>query len=69
LTVEAQVALVRFTLEIDARKAASNTSASPTGVWYRNRHRVGIRSAHRLVRLAKRIAACRNRPAVRAGDG
>jgi hypothetical protein len=57
LTVEAQAALVRFTVEIDARKAASKASASSTGVWYRNRHRVGIRSAHRLVRLAKRIEA------------
>jgi hypothetical protein len=65
LTVEAQAALVRFTVEIDARKAASRVGASSTSVWWRNRHRVGIRSAHRLVRLARRIEAA---PAV-VGEG
>jgi hypothetical protein len=65
LTVQAQAALVRFTVEIDARKAASKASASSTSVWFRDRHRVGIRSAYRLVRLAKRIEAA---PAV-VGDG
>jgi hypothetical protein len=65
LMVEAQAAMLRFLREIDARKAASAVAASSTAVWYRNRHRVGIRSAHRLVQLAKRVAAA---PQV-VGDG
>jgi hypothetical protein len=57
--------LVRFVREIDVRRTASRFSASSASVWLRSRHRVSIRSAHKLVRLAKRIDAA---PAV-VGDG
>jgi hypothetical protein len=48
LVTEAQAALVRFVREIEVRKTAAAHSASSAAVWYRNRHRVAIRSTHRL---------------------
>jgi hypothetical protein len=65
LAVEVDAALVRFVRELDARRAASRYGASSVAVWLRNRHLVSIRSAHKLVRLAKRIDAA---PSV-VGDG
>ena len=57
LVVEAQATLVRFVREIDVRRTAARHGASSAAVWLRNRHLVSIRSAHQLVRLAKRIDA------------
>jgi hypothetical protein len=57
LRVEAEAVSGRLLREIDVRKTASAVGASSAAVWYRNRHLVSIRSAHRLVRLAKRIDA------------
>jgi hypothetical protein len=57
LRVEAEAVSLRLLREIDVRKTASNFSASSASVWYRNRHLVSIRTAHKLVRLAKRIDA------------
>ena len=57
LVVEAQAVLLRLLQQVDVRKTASAVSASSAGVWYRNRHRVAIRSAHRLVRIANRVEA------------
>jgi hypothetical protein len=65
LVVEAQAALVGFVREVDARGTAAVFGASSAAVWLRNRHRISIRSAHRLVRLARRIDAA---PAV-VGEG
>jgi hypothetical protein len=65
LAVEAQATLVRFVREIDARRMAVKHSAASAAVWLRNRYLVSIRSAHQLVRLAKRIDAA---PSV-VGDG
>jgi hypothetical protein len=55
--VEAGAVSVRLLREIDARKTGSRYSASSAAAWYRNRHRISIRNAHGLVRLAKRIEA------------
>jgi len=57
LLVEAQAVVLRYARQVDLLRAASRQSASSTAVWYRNRHRVAIRSAHQLVRIAKRVAA------------
>jgi hypothetical protein len=57
LAVEVQATLVRFVREIDVRRTAAEHSATSAAVWLRNRHLVSIRSAHKLVRLAKRIDA------------
>jgi hypothetical protein len=57
LRVEVDALMLRLLRQIDVEKTASAVSASSTGVWYRNRHRVGIGGAHRLVRVAKRVAA------------
>jgi hypothetical protein len=57
LVVEAQALLLRLLRQVDVEKTASAVSASSAGVWYRNRHRVAIGSAHRFVRIAKRVAA------------
>jgi hypothetical protein len=57
LVVEAQSLLLRLLRQVDVQKRASAASASSAAVWYRNRHRVGIGGAHRLVRIAKRVAA------------
>jgi hypothetical protein len=56
--------VLRYARRLDLLRAASKHSASSTAVWYRNRHRVGIRSTHRLVRIAKRVEAA---PAVVGG--
>jgi hypothetical protein len=55
--VEAEALTLRLLRQLDLRKAASAVSASSAAVWYRNRHRVAIRSTHRWVRVAKRIDA------------
>jgi hypothetical protein len=65
MAVEVQATLVRFVREIDVRRMAAGHSATSASAWLRNRHLVSIRSAHKLVRLAKRIDAA---PAV-VGDG
>jgi hypothetical protein len=57
LRLEVEAVTLRLLREIDLRKTASVVSASSAAVWYRDRHRVAIRSAHRLVRLAKRVEA------------
>jgi hypothetical protein len=57
LVVEAQALLLRLLRQVDVEKTASAVSASAAAVWYRNRHRVGIGGAHRIVRVAKRVAA------------
>jgi len=57
LRSEAEALLLRLLRQIDVQKSASAVSASSAGVWYRNWHRIGIRSAHRLVRIAKRVEA------------
>jgi hypothetical protein len=57
LRVEIDALILRLLRQIDVEKTASAVSASSAAVWYRNRHRVGIGGAHRLVRVAKRVAA------------
>jgi len=57
LLVEAQAVVLRYARQVEMLRAASKDSASSVAVWYRDRHRVGIRSAHRLARVAKRVAA------------
>jgi hypothetical protein len=57
LVVEAQALLLRLLRQVDVEKTASAVSASSAAVWYRNRHRVAIGGAYRLVRVAKRVAA------------
>ena len=57
LLVEAQAVLLRYARQVDVLRAASKDSACSAAVWYRGRHRIGIRSAHRLVRIAKRVEA------------
>jgi hypothetical protein len=57
LLVEAQAVVLRYARQLDLVRAARMLGASSTAVWYRNRHRVAVRSAHRLVRIAKRVAA------------
>jgi hypothetical protein len=41
--------LLRLVRQVDVQKRASAVSASSAAVWYRNRHRVGIGGAHRLL--------------------
>jgi len=57
LRVEAEALMLRLLRQIDVQRRASVVSASSASVWYRDRHRVAIRSAHRLVRIAKRVEA------------
>src|SRR5918997_666066 len=57
LAVELDAVLLRFAREVDARGIAKDEGASSTAVWIRNRHRVAIRSAHRLVRIAAEVDA------------
>jgi hypothetical protein len=55
--VQAQAVFLRYLRQADLLRCASKESASSTAVWLRNRHRGSVRSAHRLVRLAKRVDA------------
>jgi hypothetical protein len=57
LRIEADAVSLRLLREFDARNAAAAAGASSAAVWCRNRHLVSIRSAHRLIRLAKRVDA------------
>jgi len=57
LLVEANAVLLRFAREVDARGIAKGEGASSTAVWLRNRHRMSIRSAHRLVKFAGEVDA------------
>ena len=57
LRCEADAILLRMVRQIDREKAADAVAATSTAVWYRNRHRVSIRTAHRWLRVAKRVAA------------
>jgi Domain of unknown function (DUF222) len=52
LVVEANAVLVRLVREIDARAVANRAGAANTAVWIRDRHRVSVRAAHRLVKTA-----------------
>jgi hypothetical protein len=55
LAVELDAVRLGLIREIDVRGVAKGEGASSTAVWIRNRHRVGIRSAHRLVTLAAEL--------------
>jgi hypothetical protein len=55
--MEAQAVFLRYARQVDLLRCASKASASSTAVWMRDRHRVSIGSAHRWVRLAKRVDA------------
>jgi hypothetical protein len=55
LAVELNAVLLRLVREIDARGIAKSAGASSTAVWIRNRYRVSIRYAHRLVRTAAEV--------------
>ena len=58
--VQAQAVFLRYVRQVDLHRAASKASASSTAVWLRDRHLVSIGSAHKWVRLAKRVAAAPN---------
>ena len=57
LVVEANAVLLRLVREVDARGVAKEQGASSTAVWLRDRHRVSVRSAHRLVKTAAALDA------------
>jgi hypothetical protein len=57
LRLEAEAVTLRLIRQIDKVKTASAVSASSAAVWYRNRHRISIRTAHRWVKVAKRVDA------------
>jgi hypothetical protein len=57
LRVEVEAVTLRLLRQIEKDKVASSVSASSTAVWYRNRHLVSIRSAHRFVKVARRVDA------------
>jgi len=65
LRLEVEAVTLRLIRQIEKVKSASALAASSAAVWYRNRHRISIRSAHRWVKVAKRVDAA---PAV-VGDG
>jgi hypothetical protein len=56
LRLEVEAVALRLIRQIEKEKTAA-ASASSAAVWYRNRHRISIRSAHRWVKVAKRIDA------------
>jgi hypothetical protein len=57
MVVELNAVLLRLVREIDARGIAKGEGASSTAVWIRNRYRVSIRYAHRLVKTAAEVHA------------
>jgi len=65
LRLEVEAVTLRLIRQVEKVKSASALAASSAAVWYRNRHRISIRSAHRWVKVAKRVDAA---PAV-VGDG
>ena len=55
LVVEANAVLLGLVREVDARGIAKEQGASSTAVWLRDRHRVSVRSAHRMVKTAAEL--------------
>jgi hypothetical protein len=57
LSVELGAARLRLIREADARGLAASEGASSTAVWLRNRYRMSIQSANRLVKTAAKVDA------------